>query len=518
MKKWLHVFLLLIATTYTTAAEPVYVGYYRGSPKIMPPGLYSFTDITDPAGSATQIGRLSFPGANWQKTAFDGTRRLTFFRAVSGAPRDGAGLYDAGTLSSISKNSDSGTACTFSDWHGIATSGPFFYGLYDGNAMTGSGLYRFEDSTDPESTAVRLFPSQTFPAATWSDVAVDGERVLFVKTAVEGDPGIYQYNPQTDSFTRISGAENYTDWDGLGAYTETPPEPLSASLDHMDKTIYVVLLGGQSNALGWGYHQYLLDIGSPLADPQTDIDLFTGVEQFLPQHTLTPLQSGSANARIKGGKLQQYPAITNAPVSRFGPELSMGRTVRDLIHDPDSRVAVIKHAVGGSNLYQQWLPDGTSSRAADGPIYQDFQITVQKGIAALQTRYPDYGIKILGMGWVQGEADADNQGGIHAADYQANLTALIADLRETIDPDLVFVLSKLSPNQSTRANYEIIRTAQQAVADADPRVVATETTGTNYLTAAGFPEGGVHYLSASYLQIGRDLGQALVAAGGLPNK
>ncbi len=507
-KSGLFLFLLLPTAFGAMAAQPVYTGYYRGSAKGMQQGLYSFTDITDAAGSAARVAKPAFPGTNWQKTAFDGTRQLTFFRGVSGAPRDGAGLYDAGTLSSISKNRGTGAAYAFSDWHGIAASDPFFYGLYGGSALAGPGLYRFEDPADPESTAVRLFPSRTFPAGTWSDVAVDGERFLFVKTAAAGDPGIYEYNPETDSFTRVSGEENYTDWDGLGVYTEVLREPLSASLDLRDKTIYVVLLGGQSNALGWGYHQYLLDIGSPLAAPQTDIDLFTGVEQFLPLHTLTFLQSGSANARIKKGNVQQYPAITNAPVSRFGPELSMGRTVRDLIQEPGSRVAVIKHAVGGSNLYQQWLPDGTSSRAADGPIYQDFQETVQKGIAALQTRYPDYGIKILGMGWVQGEADAGAQGGIHAADYQKNLTALIADLRASFDPDLIFALSKLSPNQS--ASYEFIRAAQQAVADADPRVVATETTGTNYLTAAGFPEGGVHYLSASYLQIGQDLGTAIV--------
>jgi len=64
-------------------------------------------------------------------------------------------------------------------------------------------------------------------------------------------------------------------------------------------TVYVILLGGQSNALGWGYHQYLLDIGSPLADPQTDVEFFSGVGgMYLPNNTLTNLQSGSANSRI----------------------------------------------------------------------------------------------------------------------------------------------------------------------------------------------------------------------------
>ena len=265
----------------------------------------------------------------------------------------------------------------------------------------------------------------------------------------------------------------------------------------------------------WGYHHYLADIGSPLADPQLDVGLFTGVEQYLPLHTLTNLQSGSANCRIMNGTLHQYPEETNPPVSRFGPELSLGRTVRDRIHSPNIRVAVIKHAVGGSRLYKHWLPDGTSGSASDGPVYQAFQTTVQEGVAALRNRYPDYDVRILGMAWVQGEADAGNDGGIHAAEYQSNLETFVQDIRATYGTHLPFVLSKLSPNQSSRANYMTVREAQQALADADPRIVATETRGTHYLTAAGFPEGRVHYLSASYLQIGQDLGEALVAVSGL---
>jgi len=280
-------------------------------------------------------------------------------------------------------------------------------------------------------------------------------------------------------------------------------------------TVYVILLGGQSNALGWGYHQYLLDIGSPLADPQTDVEFFSGVGgMYLPNNTLTNLQSGSANSRIADktpSNPQQYPSITNVPINRFGPELSIGRTVRDLIHTPNSKVAIIKHAIGGSSLSSDWLPDGTASSASDGSVYQGFQTTVQNGLTALQNQYPSYEVEIIGMGWVQGEADSGD-----AAAYQTNLTTFIQDVHATYGTNLIFALSKLSPNQSG-TDYTAMRAAQQAVADADPRVIATETTGTNYLTAIGFAESWVHYLSASYLQIGEDLGNAIFAASDLPD-
>jgi len=518
--------LLSLAAIGAGAAEPVYVGYFRGptmtnsSGLVMPAGLYSFTNITAVADSATRIGTLGFPSDNWQTTAFDGKTYFTFFRDVDTTNhRQGPGLYKYDSaLSLISSNIDSGIVYTYTNWHGIGYCSPFYYGLYDGTAMSGPGLYRIVDPTDPESEAVRLFAPQTFDSNTWSDVDFDGTRWLFVRTSTAGNPGIYQYDPLTTNFTCISGTETYTKWDGIGVYVKPEPPPPSTNLPLLHKKIYVVLLGGQSNGLGWGYHQYLLESTNPqdfaLSFPQTDVDMFNGFEGYLPLNTLLPLQSGAANSRVDPetpSKKYQYPALTNAPVSRFGPELSMGRTVRDLIHIPNSKVAVIKYAVGGTSLYAGWLPDGTTNSASDGPNYQKFQTTVRAGIAALQTQYPDYEIEIIGMGWVQGEQDA---GSTQRTNYFANLTNLVADVRATFGANMVFALAKLSPNQSTNANYDIIREAQTAAA-ALPKVVATDTIGTNYLTADGFTEAWIHYLSPSLLQIGRDLGNAIVTASGL---
>ncbi|MFA7369212.1 MAG: hypothetical protein WC334_06175, partial [Kiritimatiellales bacterium] len=379
MKNGLKLLLpgLLLAAGWAGAADPVYAGYYRGpkmtnsSGVVLQGGVFIFTNVTDAAGSATkQIGGLSWPAVNWQKIAFNGTEHITFERnySVAAAPA-GPGLYKM--LSMISSNLDSGIIYTFTNWHGIGYCDPFYYGLYNGTAMSGPGLYRFADPTDPESAATRLFAPQTFPSNIWSDMDFDGSRWLFVRTAAAETPGIYQYDPLTTNFTCISGTETYTSWDGLGVYVAPEPPPPPTNIPLLHKKIYVVLLGGQSNALGWGYRQYLLDIGSPLAEPQTDVDLFTGVEEYLPMYTLTNLQSGAANSRINSGN-PQYSAETNTPVNRFGPELSLGRTVRDLIHIPNSKVAVIKHAVGGTSLYAGWLPDGTTNSASDGPTYQGF--------------------------------------------------------------------------------------------------------------------------------------------------
>jgi len=291
------------------------------------------------------------------------------------------------------------------------------------------------------------------------------------------------------------------------------------------KKVYVLLFGGQSNALGWGYQQYLEDTGDPLRLPQADVEMFYEFpgEGYLPEDTLLPLQSGNSNPNVKPLP-NHYPALTNAPISRFGPELSFARTVRDRITAPDTKVVVIKFAMGGSTLWKtnDWLPDGTTNSATDGHLYRIFQACAWRGIAAVKKKYPEYSVEVLGMGWVQGESDAlDGKG----AEYQKHLTDFIADVRATFGTNLTFVLSKISPNQVEGSSdkkriqqWELVRTAQAAVAVAVPRVMATETTGPAYAVSKGFSEGQFHYTTPALLQIGRDLGNALVAASGLENQ
>jgi hypothetical protein len=290
------------------------------------------------------------------------------------------------------------------------------------------------------------------------------------------------------------------------------------------KKVYVLLFGGQSNALGWGYQKYLEDTGDPLRKPQADVEMFYEIPGTgcLPEDQLLPLQSGTSNPGVKPLP-NHYPALTNAPISRFGPELSFARTVRDHLHAPESKVAVIKFAMGGSSLWNQtnWLPDGTTNAVADGRLYRIFQETARRGIAALQKKYPDHVVEVLGMGWVQGESDAlDGKG----AEYQQHLTDFIADVRATFGTNLVFALSKISPNQIAGAadaersrQWELVRAAQDAVAAAVPKVVVTETTGRVYAVSQGLAEGQFHFTSPALLQIGRDLGVALVKASGLEN-
>ncbi|QHI70347.1 sialate O-acetylesterase [Tichowtungia aerotolerans] len=484
----------------------LYAGLYTGTD--MATGIYTFTDPTRPVETAERIGTISSPALTYRNAGFDGEQYLMVDRA-------GGKLYETTGTSPLFKLLSG--SYSYASWHGIDRCNGVYYGIYDGDGMEGAGLYVFADPADPEGTSVKLCTNQVFSSEVWKDVAFDGERYLFVRSDAEGGtPGIYQYDPETDQFTLLSGAETYSDWEGLAVF-DSDIAPLR------NRKVYLLLFGGQSNALGWGYHQYLQDQNDPLQFVQEDIDFLYhkpySSAGMLPENTLLKLQSGNSNTQVK--QPGEYPALTNAPISRFGPEMSFARVVRDRIAVPDANVAVMKYAYGGSGLYttDQWWPDGTADRSADGTLYQIFQQTVWRTVAALKNKYPYSDVEILGMGWVQGESDAMNG----AADsYEENLTRFIEDVRGTFNTNLTFVLNKLSPNQyqndtnsGSYASWTVVRAAQQAVADADPNVGATETIGDNYLTSVGLSEGVLHYKTPSLLQIGEDLGNALFDLCGL---
>ncbi|AKJ65367.1 sialate O-acetylesterase [Kiritimatiella glycovorans] len=500
--------LLLLATAVESVrADAVFAGFYRGGEA--PEGIYTFTDPEHPFETSKRVGEWPFPGVSWQGLGFDGDHYFVINRGTSFG---GTGLheYDGATSLPLISGTD-----TYSDWHGIGYAHGVYYGLYHGSSLEGPGLYIFCDPADAGRTCVRICTKQTFPESVWSDVGTDGETLVFQRTdAGGGMPGLYTYDPEGDRFTRISGDETYEDWEDIGLY-DADVAPLR------NRTVYLVLFGGQSNALGWGYHQYLLDRGDPLAEVQNDVYLLYDIAGtgYLPENHLIKLQSGTANTVVKPHG--HYPELTNTPICRFGPELSLGREVRDRISIPGVEVAVTKFAHGGTSLYDpdDWKADGTADRSADGNIYRIFQETAWRAIAALRHTYPRHDVEVLGMGWVQGESDAlENRG----QEYAQHLTDFIADVRATFGSDVTFALSKLSPNQvagSTDTNrlaqWDLVLAAQESVTAADPNAAATSTTGAVYSVSAGYDEGKLHFTSGALLQIGRDLGAAIVATSGI---
>ena len=225
--------------------------------------------------------------------------------------------------------------------------------------------------------------------------------------------------------------------------------------------VRVYLQGGQSNADGRALSAFL---PASLQQPQTDVDFFFRVEGSHPwENQLINLQPGSPESN---------------PTNFFGPEITFGRSMADFYaSDPNTSVAIIKYANGGTNLHTNWKADKTDSTTGDGNEYTSFQNTVSAGLAAIQSANPEDTVIVSGMIWHQGESDSKSA--INANAYEANLIDFIADIRATYSEDLPFIIGEIANNG---ANSQMVREAQKAISIADPltRFVSTDGYGLNF--------------------------------------
>ena len=249
--------------------------------------------------------------------------------------------------------------------------------------------------------------------------------------------------------------------------------------------IRVVLLGGQSNADGRA------DVGTESSHPDIDFYYNTYDRALEPDVTVEELTTLFPGASRWHG---------------LGPETSFGRRLADILgcDGVNTRLAIIKHAEGGTSLYSHWKAGGDASTTGDGEQYVIFQDTVANGLAALANKYPNAQIDIEGMIWMQGETDADIGKGV---EYESNLNTFIADVRSTILPDLPFVIGRLSNNQSnwfirvdgSAVQLGYVQASQDAVAAGDPRVgiFNTDDLGVN---AAN---DDIHFNTAGQIELGK---------------
>ncbi|RYD40230.1 MAG: hypothetical protein EOP85_14605, partial [Verrucomicrobiaceae bacterium] len=190
---------------------------------------------------------------------------------------------------------------------------------------------------------------------------------------------------------------------------------------------------------------------------------------------------------------------------QFGPEVMLGARLAKFHSDePQTRVAIIKYANGGTNLHTQWKAGGDATTNGDGTEYVTFQQTVTGGLAALAAAYPGAEIDVEAMVWMQGESDAD---ATNAPLYQTRLAAFIADVRATLGVSLPFVIGRLSSSQTNLSAQHLntIRAAQDSVAATDPltSIISTDGLGMNadalHFSAAGQQEMGSRFaVEAAY--------------------
>jgi hypothetical protein len=166
-----------------------------------------------------------------------------------------------------------------------------------------------------------------------------------------------------------------------------------------------------------------------------------------------------------GGSALEWGPLCQASETpdKFGVELSMGTMLKRL--NPDREIALIKHALSGSNLYEQWATGNNKNDTVTfGPEFKKFIYTVEAGLQELKAK--GYEPKIKAMVWQQGEADArDIAGEENNRNYGKNLHHLIKRTREQLrTPKMLFIYGYVIPVPLDRfTGREEVRDAQKNI-------------------------------------------------------
>lgn len=180
-----------------------------------------------------------------------------------------------------------------------------------------------------------------------------------------------------------------------------------------------------------------------------------------------------------------------------GPEVSFGRRIADA----GRPVALVKHAVGGTDLAAYWKPGADAADPDVGPGWATFVTSMRAAEQALDASGEPW--RWAGFAWMQGESDALVD--TYAAAYADNLAHLVARVREETGVADLPVAIGLIACEGLCPYLDTVRAAEIAVADADPAVVTVET-----LDLPRNPYDTWHYDGPSTRVLGERLADALL--------
>lgn len=240
----------------------------------------------------------------------------------------------------------------------------------------------------------------------------------------------------------------------------------------------VFILAGQSNMEGRAHRR---DLPADLAASREDI-LFFHSDRW------GPLAPGSS--------------ARPAPPDGFGPEISFGRALARR-WPGDRRIAILKHAVGGTSLAQDW-------RVPDGRLLASLIAKAKLAVAELKAR--GYAPRIRAFVWMQGERDANSLE--DAARYQERLRDFIGFVRSALDvPQLPFVIGRCTPRSiPPRPGADLVREAQAGVARTVRGVTLVDTDDLS-LFEEHRPDGtpvAVHFDAPSLVTLGERFADAVI--------
>lgn len=280
------------------------------------------------------------------------------------------------------------------------------------------------------------------------------------------------------------------------------------------KKATVIILAGQSNAVGVGHVEYLPKYYSPAK-----------IKELEAGYPLIRINYFSHNTR-SGGFVATGLGCTELSKATLGPEVGIAEYLH--ARQPEEEFFIVKCAVGGTSMWRDWIspscgeaydPTSYADQVEDVTyavdhgeplrpawLYNELVKITRESLAWLEEQ--GYEPAIRGFCWMQGEADACDA--VTTRDYEARFTALVKDLYAAFAPYMAGCTVVDAGVSEIWPLYREMNATKARMADALGGVYL-DTIG-HGLTTATEPEGAVdiyHYDCGSTVELGRLFAGAL---------
>ena len=249
------------------------------------------------------------------------------------------------------------------------------------------------------------------------------------------------------------------------------------------KNIDIILIGGQSNAVGC-----------------TDIvTLDENLRNFVYPNVCL-YEEGNFASFYQEKVMKGIKCGMGHNPSQMGIEYGIACRLNEAT---DKDIGLIRFAYGGSTLFFHWQTEyegNPSSTIEKGYCYHSFLKTVEKGQDAYRTQ--GYNPVIRGMVWMQGETDATSQE--MATVYELNMKTLFKKLRERILPNLKIIVGEIATSKEKAPYSDEIRRIQKKVTDEDENAF--------FLSTKDIPIGrdGFHFDGNEDFALGKRFGEYIL--------
>ena len=284
--------------------------------------------------------------------------------------------------------------------------------------------------------------------------------------------------------------------------------------EETERIAKVIVLAGQSNAVGWTYSKNLKTVVTPEEYEKYRAG-FDNVKIF---YSNAPFQADDAQTKTKNENSAFEPVklgqgrYTSLEDGAFGPEIGLAAYLTE--NYPDETFYIIKDATGGSTLHGSWLCPSSlgflEKTEEDIKLYNHLMKKVDDGMAMLKADGVD--ARILSFVWMQGENDAQS----YAFDYPTLWNNFIGDVTAAFEEKGYLTetgLTTIDGGITQRwTNYDVVNAAKERYSAISSKAYFVEVAHEDWMTYDRDNNDYAHLDALSMIRLGNEFGKSFALA------